>query len=497
MDCSKLEVWGTGGPPTQPLQRNKQLTYKGRVFYTPESRELQQCKSEINLFYQEGKWDDYKKITNPYEYIFLSWNRRSSRSVASRQPLSRSYFKMVELWMNLKLSDEFRKIGTNIYTAHAAEGPGGFIEASQTLLERDKLVLESATAITLRSDVKNVPGWRKAARFLEANPHVDIHYGKDGTGNILLEENQNAFVESVRAKHPDGVHFFTADGGFDFSNDYNAQEDSVFPLLLAEAILGLRVLTRGGICIIKCFDTFEKPTHDLIWLLSRAFCEWGLIKPNTSRAGNAERYFIGKGFIGNIEDILSVLLEYQKNGLFTVPILDDVVQCESWKETMALISLLQERIEHVEIRVIRETLDLIKSSKTNTIRDFVRANVTRSIEWCRNHGEDISVCWLIDLERNVTKETEDLIHILNPNSGQQSWGNRTSAVSNVTFEGFRSGVATEISSTANPFMRIKGKFPMVYHKSGGTSFGLPMRNITSQEESEGSVGTRIEKKDST
>ena len=98
-----LEVWGTGGPPTHPLILNKDNQAKGKVFYSPESRTLQQCKSEINLSYQEGKWDDYKKITNPYEYIFLSWNRRSSRSVATRQPLSRSYFKMVELWKRLNL----------------------------------------------------------------------------------------------------------------------------------------------------------------------------------------------------------------------------------------------------------------------------------------------------------------------------------------------------------------------------------------------------------
>lgn len=471
MEFSNLEVWGTGGPPTSPLQKNKDIHAKSKVFYSPESRELQHCKSEINLSYQEGKWDDYKKITNPYEYIFLSWNRRSSRSVASRQPLSRSYFKMVELWKQLNLSEEFKKMGKQIRTAHAAEGPGGFIEASQTLLEKDGLVFESATAITLRSDVKNVPGWRKASRFLESFPQVDVHYGKDGTGNILLEENQNAFVDTVRLKHPEGVHFFTADGGFDFSNDYNAQEDSVFSLLLAEAILGLRVLMRGGICIIKCFDTFEKPTHDLIWLLSRAFCEWGLIKPHTSRAGNAERYFIGKGFIGPIDDILAVLLEYQKNADFTLPILDNNNACDSWKETMQKIALLQERIEHVEIRVIRQTLDLIQSSKSSIIRDFVRANVTRSIEWCKQHGEEISSCWLTDLERNVVKETEDLIHILNPNVVSHNWVNKSTNVASVTFEGFRSGTSSEMSSSANPFMRIKGKFPMVYHKGAGSKQG--------------------------
>jgi hypothetical protein len=454
-----LEVWGAGGPPTHPIQIN-QGNAKSKVFYSPSSRELQTSKCEINLFYQEGKWDDYKKITNPYEYIFLSWNRRSSRSVASRQPLSRSYFKMVELWMHLNLSEEFKQFGSNIHTAHAAEGPGGFIEACQTLLDRDGLRLESASAITLRSDVRNVPGWRKATRFLESNPQVKIHYGEDGTGNILLLENQKAFVATVRANHPEGVHFFTADGGFDFSNDYNAQEDSVFPLLLAESILGLQVLAPGGICIIKCFDTFEKTTLDLIWLLTRAFREWGLIKPHTSRAGNAERYFVGKGFLGQIDDILSVLLKFQASAKFSMPILEETIVCDSWKPTMKKIAQLQEQIEHVEIVVIRETLDLIQSSKSSTIRNFVRANVERSIQWCRNHREEISLCWLTDLDRNVNKETEDLIHILHPN--QHANMVKPMPVANISFEGFRSGVVQDLPSGSNPFMRIK-KFPMVYH----------------------------------
>ena len=97
MEYDILEVWGTGGPSTVPLVlHTKETTTKSRTIYSPESRALQQCKNEIDMFYQEGKWDDYKKITNPYEYIFLSWNRRSSRSVSTRQPLSRSYFKMIE-----------------------------------------------------------------------------------------------------------------------------------------------------------------------------------------------------------------------------------------------------------------------------------------------------------------------------------------------------------------------------------------------------------------
>jgi 23S rRNA U2552 (ribose-2'-O)-methylase RlmE/FtsJ len=294
MAYETLELWGCGGPSTHPIVPANTLC-KPRTIYSPESRALQQCKNEINNFYQEGKWDDYKKITNPYEYIFLSWNRRSSRSVTTRQPLSRSYFKMIELWKRLHLTEYLATLVKNtggLVTAHAAEGPGGFIEACTVMSEKNGWKFKSAIAITLRSEAKNVPGWRKAARFLTNYPQVSIHDGLDGTGNILFKENQDAFVHDVRTKHPNGVHLFSADGGFDFSSDYNAQEDSIFPLLIAETLLGLRVLAKGGCLIIKCFDTTEQPTLDLIWLISRAFCEWGVVKPRTSRAGNAERYII-------------------------------------------------------------------------------------------------------------------------------------------------------------------------------------------------------------
>jgi 23S rRNA U2552 (ribose-2'-O)-methylase RlmE/FtsJ len=461
MAYETLELWETGGPSTTPITYDTG-TGKFRTFYSPSSSALQQSKNEINLFYQEGKWDDYKKITNPYEYIFLSWNRRSSRSVATRQPLSRSYFKMIELWMRMNLTEYLSNLvkrSGGFVSAHAAEGPGGFIEACTIMCEKNAWVFKSANAITLRSEAKNVPGWRKAARFLTTYPQISIHDGADGTGNILRKENQEAFVQSVRTAHPEGVHVFTADGGFDFSNDYNAQEDSIFPLLLAETLLGLRVLAKGGCLVLKCFDTVEQPTIDLIWLISRSFCEWGIVKPRTSRAGNAERYIIGKGFLGNIDDIIHVLETVQTKQSFTLPLIQHPC-CDAWKKTLTGLSELQEKIEHMELQVIRETLDLIKNTDQLVIRRLVRENVVRSIAWCEEHGEETATSWTNELEKNIHKETTDLLHILSPGSTRtysySSWHSRSTLTSHLTFEGFRSPAGiTDSVPTNNPFMRTK------------------------------------------
>ena len=468
MDFESLEIWGFGGPSAEPLElASSETTVKPRALYTPESRTLQQCKNEIDLFYEEGKWDDYKKITNPYEYIFLSWNRRSSRSVGTRQPLSRSYFKMIEMWKRLDLTHYLATLvdwDHGLVTAHSAEGPGGFIEACTVLSEKVGWSYKAAHAITLRSEAKNVPGWRKAARFLSSYPQINIHDGEDGTGNILNPENQEAFIFDLMCEHDGvGAHLYTADGGFDFSNDYNAQEDTIFPLLLAEALIGLRVLTQGGCMILKCFDTVERPTLDLIWLLSRAFCEWGIIKPRTSRAGNAERYIIGKGYLGirQTGDIVDILHKYQAKANFTLPILREI-NSPAYRPLMAQVAKLQEMVEHIEILVIKDTLDLIKVTDREVIRKLVRENVLRSIAWCKEHDEDISASWTNELDKNVASETSDLLHILHPPGNSVSYSyttwNKSTTTTQLSFEGFRTGVAMPtVSTITNPFMRLKGK----------------------------------------
>jgi len=454
MDYKVTEVWGTGGPPEESITLYTGPYTKKAPFYTPESKVLQQCKNMIDNFYEEGKWDDYKKITNPFEYIFLSWNRRTSRSVATRQPLSRSFFKMIELWKIIGITEAIKPLVAKdggLVTAHSAEGPGGFIEACTVITQRQGWEYKHATAITLRSEAKNVPGWRKANKFLETWSQIEINDGADGTGNILTQANREAYVKRTLEKTPTGVHVYTADGGFDFSSDFNAQEDTVMPLLFAEVYLGLKVLAKGGILIIKCFDTTEQSTLDLIWVLSRAFFTWGVVKPCTSRAGNAERYLVGKGFLGATDDITTVIEQYMAKGDYDRPIISSQ-HCQKYKEMIQQLYEIQCTIEHTEIEVINDTLNLIKKADSGLIKRLVRDNVIRSIQWCETHEEQVATFWLQELDRNVIKECTDLSHILNPI--HQSQYNRPITTSTVSFEGFRSG-AMPFTVVTNPFNRSK------------------------------------------
>jgi hypothetical protein len=172
-----------------------------------------------------------------------------------------------------------------------------------------------------------------------------------------------------------------------------------------------------------------------------------MIKPRTSRAGNAERYIIGRGFHGDSDDIVRVLTAYQANGVFTVPILLPVF-CSAYRTMMESVARLQEQIEHVEISVIRDTLDLIKVTDAGLIRRLVMENVSRSIAWCEEHLEPIAISWANEQEKNVQRETMDLLHILNPppnttSYSQSTWYLRPTPSTHLSFEGFRSADSTQ------------------------------------------------------
>ena len=260
-------------------------------------------KESITRFEEDHKWELAKKLANPYEMVFTQEEKFPYPNISLLKPLSRSYFKMVEM---IQCAEFFKDLSRDktIRSAHVAEGPGGFIQALTDLCEYEKRKIKSIHAITLKSDKHQVPGWKKANIFLKRySDIIHISYGKDDTGDIYKEYNQDYFISLVSHK----VDIFTSDGGFDFSFDYSQQEKQIFPLILCSFIMGFQTLALNGLCIIKIFDTYSQSTQTLISLCGSCFKEYTLYKPATSRACNSERYFIGKKYKGLNPKILAIL----------------------------------------------------------------------------------------------------------------------------------------------------------------------------------------------
>ena len=369
----KLDYYADDATATEPISQSL-------------SHYLYEIKEKIKLFDQE--WDIYKEYTNPYEYIH-TYVPHLKHSVSTYRPLSRSYFKMVEIMVHFDLLNSMPFKKGPIKTFHLAEGPGGFIEAfvnRRRAQDPANSPQDRYFGMTLIDDAdKTIPSWKKSQTFLRNNPAVSIEYGEDGTGNLLSIRN---FIGVVQ-KHGSSMDFLTADGGFDFSEDYNKQELKILNLLYAQIAYAVCMQKRGGTFVIKVFDCFSAATVDLLYLLSSFYEKVYVTKPQTSRYANSERYVVCTGFHfdGYAPFYSYILSAFSKMCVTERP----VARFLQIDVPMYFLNRLEESnivMGMNQIENIYSTITLMenKSSKKSRIEHLTKVNVGKCVQWCAQHS---------------------------------------------------------------------------------------------------------------
>ncbi len=333
---------------------------------------LKKIKSEIEDYSED--WDNYKKYVNPYEYIH-SVIPNTNFSISKHKPLSRSYYKMIEMCNLLDLLKELPKTCT---TFHLAEGPGGFIEAL-TFMRNNKN--DKYIGMTLIDNNINVPGWKRSQSFLKNNKNVFIENGADNTGNIINKEN----LLYCFNKYGNSIDLVTGDGGFDFSLDFNNQENISSKIIFCQIAFAIAIQKKGGNCILKFFDTFTKISIDMIYLLSLVYSEVFFVKPYTSRYANSEKYIICKNFrLDNSKDLINVFANiinnFNKNSKFT-----NIFNLEYPYFYLSKIQEYNAIFGQQQIETIASTLNLINKNICN-LETINKNNIQKCIIWCQKHN---------------------------------------------------------------------------------------------------------------
>ena len=466
-------------------------TVPGPVISFSLSNYLYEIKGELES--QEKDWDIFKKYTNPYEYIHTQIPQRK-KCVSKHKPLSRSYFKMIEIIKIFDLyydsssienfsigdrrsssadnhrrglskddlgfappggfanppqscitfgsaeeplrttysgsrlqatpknsqsegfseplrttsgtkggsrlqasladrsgiekppfvSETAKNIQTSYFSPvrsfHLAEGPGGFIEAFSGVRNNPQDLYVGMTILDENND-PNIPAWKKTEHFLRQNKNVFIEKGATGTGNILDIEN----LEYCREKYGSSMDLITADGGFDFSLDFNQQEIIVSRLLYAQMTFAILLQRQGGCFILKIFDAFMQHSIDILFILSSFYEKTYIIKPQTSRYANSEKYVVCKNFLfGSTESHYPILHRtFEKmmaspekfvHRFMTIPIpIHFVTRLEEYNAIFG-----QQQIENIHY-----TISLIKNkNRQDKIENLIKTNVQKCIAWC-------------------------------------------------------------------------------------------------------------------
>jgi 23S rRNA U2552 (ribose-2'-O)-methylase RlmE/FtsJ len=335
----------------------------------------------------EDAWDAVKKYTNPFEFIHTAIPNSKFYTVSKMRPLSRSFYKMIE--MHATFFDPLHD-PAEMTSFHLAEGPGGFIEAMIHI--RSKHATTHRTndvhyGMTLLQADACCPGWKKSRGFLELHrDRVCIETGADGTGNIISAAN----FQHCAAKYQNTCNLITADGGFDFSCDFNNQETMVLRLLIAELGFALALQKQGGHFILKLFDTFTKPTIDVIYVLCNFYKTVFVSKPCTSRHANSERYLVCKHFKPASTQDLMPQLHALFGELEHLPANATITSLLPFEHDLHYLNRLEECnaiIGQQQMETINSTINLILNKcHAEKLEMMKRFNLVKCMSWCDKHG---------------------------------------------------------------------------------------------------------------
>jgi 23S rRNA U2552 (ribose-2'-O)-methylase RlmE/FtsJ len=310
---------------------------------------LSNIKQQIDKY--SNYWDYYKKLTNPYEFIHTHVPE-IKYSICKYKPLSRSFFKMIEIINTFSFLCEKNKI--NCF--HLAEGPGGFIEAFNYKRNNKE---DKYYGMTLISDDINIPSWKKSSYFINNNSNVIIEYGSSKTGNLFMKEN----LLYCNDNYGSTMDYITADGGFDFSVDFNKQEELSMKLILSQIFFAIIMQKEGGNFVLKIFDIFKFKTVEIIFLLSNLYNYIYIYKPYTSRVANSEKYIVCKNYKNNNKFINKEIID---NFDYLLNNIDNIYSLFNIK----LPKLFLNKIEEINAIYGQQQIENINTT-LNYIREFI------------------------------------------------------------------------------------------------------------------------------
>ena len=353
---------------------------------------LEDQKNVINNFFENKKWDKHKKQSNPYELVFTS----GSPSIAKLNPLSRSYFKHWEILKDFKkeLCPIFSK--ASLTCAFLAEGPGGFIEAFTAF--RDPQSKDTLFGITLISSDKSVPSWR-LTKDVQQKHNISLLYGPEGNGSLYSMKNIIAFVQRIQENSCD---YITADGGFDFSGDFNNQEENSIRLIISEIYMAIRCQKIGGAFLLKIFDINLPITRTLLYILYELYESITFVKPLTSRPANSEKYILCQNYKGTktTSSVIDVLAQCIRTGKYNF-IIESVFPSHEFLESVYYFN-----VTYVINQIIHINTTLCFIANDHDEARTLRSQIEHALKWCHKYEIPISIPNFIKATQSLIKDNK-------------------------------------------------------------------------------------------
>ena len=368
------------------MSKEKNILFK--KFYKIISFE----KEKIDKLENTDNWDKMKKIGNPYELIYTTYTKkRKNDSISQYIPISRSYFKMWEIYHNFNLFKYFVNSEDFVFS-HLAEGPGGFMEASYNYrckILKKKVTNDQFYGITLKPTNDYIPDWNKMKKIFTNQNNIKIEYG-----NLYIINDIKNYISKFAWNK---ANLVTADGGFDYSSNFNGQEINSCQIIYSECVVALNVVKLNGCFICKVFDLFSISMVQILYIISCCFEKVFIYKPETSRPANSEKYLVCLYYKDNLSEIsknnllniiekwykISQSLDEDKSIIFKNIKVDNVF--------IQRLNEYNEKYMESQMFYLNNTIELSQTKiEKEKYYEIIQTQVNNAINWCNKYDIEIN-----------------------------------------------------------------------------------------------------------
>jgi 23S rRNA U2552 (ribose-2'-O)-methylase RlmE/FtsJ len=368
------------------IKKNNNILFK--EYYKRVSHE----KEEIDKLENLENWDKMKKIGNPYELIYTTYNKkRKNDSISTYIPISRSYFKMWEIFHKFDLFKYFDK-NDNYVFSHLAEGPGGFMEASynyRSLITNKNNENDLFYGITLKPTNDYIPDWNKIKKIFNTKTNVKIEYG-----NLYNINDVKNYISKFNGKK---AYLVTADGGFDYSSNFNGQEINSCQIIYSECIIALNILRAKGTFICKVFDLFSISMLQILYIICNCFENMYIYKPETSRPANSEKYLVCMYYKDNLTKInkhnLLKIIEKWNDETFSLSDDYSLIFKNIKIPNNFILKIDEYNKKYIDIQLyyLKNIIELAKNKiEKEQYYNIIQNQVNTAIEWCNKYNVEVN-----------------------------------------------------------------------------------------------------------
>ena len=155
-------------------------------------------------------------------------------------------------------------------------------------------------------------------------------------------------------------------------------------LIFAQIAFTVCLQKKGGSFILKIFDCFMQHTIDLLELLSSFYEKVYIVKPQTSRYANSEKYIVCIGFIHTNSDdfypyLYKCFCDMCENDNTCLRFLESQTNYAFIKKLEDYNAIFGQK----QIQNIQYTLSLVENKiKHDKIENLIKTHIKKSTEWC-------------------------------------------------------------------------------------------------------------------